>query len=219
MTPVPLHGTYSGVGPLESPPELSVFVNCPFDADYSALFDAIVFATICCGFFPRSALESGSTCAPRMDRITRALLSSRYSIHDLSRCRGEGADNFARFNMPLELGIAMGQHFLDNARHDWLLLVSRGHAYKRFVSDIAGYDPKEHDGTEETIVPSVMSWLASRPHAIRTATPRAVLASLPTFVAERRRLDSEWHDQVPWGRLVSSAIAVAQDCQLVARAS
>ena len=28
-----------------------------------------------------------------------------------------------------------------------------------FVSDLAGYDPTEHSGTVETVVPAVMSWL------------------------------------------------------------
>ena len=50
-----------------------------------------------------------------MDRITRAILSSKYSIHDLCRCRGEGDANLARFNMPLELGVSMAQRFGPNA--------------------------------------------------------------------------------------------------------
>jgi hypothetical protein len=38
-------------------------------------------------------------------------MGSKYSIHDLSRCTGEGAENFARLNMPLEPGIAMARQF------------------------------------------------------------------------------------------------------------
>src|ERR1700761_8390529 len=93
-------------------PSKSVFINCPFDADYALLFYAIVFATICCGFIPRSALESGTVTEPRLSRILRTLFSSKYSIHDLSRCTGEGSDNMARFNMPLELGMAMARRFM-----------------------------------------------------------------------------------------------------------
>src|SRR5947208_1882403 len=79
-----------GEGDLALDPSKSVFINCPFDADYAPLFDAIVFATVCCGFIPRSALESGTVSEPRLSRILRALFSSKYSIHDLSRCTGEG---------------------------------------------------------------------------------------------------------------------------------
>jgi hypothetical protein len=35
-------------------------------------------------------------------RILRTLSNSKYSIHDLSRFTGEGVENIARFNMPLE---------------------------------------------------------------------------------------------------------------------
>lgn len=31
----------------------SVFLNCPFDDSFAPLFDALVFATTCCGFTPR----------------------------------------------------------------------------------------------------------------------------------------------------------------------
>jgi hypothetical protein len=40
----------------ESRYEYSVFVNCPFDAEYRPLFHAIVFAIHDCGFAARSAL-------------------------------------------------------------------------------------------------------------------------------------------------------------------
>ena len=34
-----------------------VFINCPFDKDYSATFDALIFAVFVCGFRPRWACE------------------------------------------------------------------------------------------------------------------------------------------------------------------
>src|SRR5437764_12848115 len=110
-----------GEGELTLDPTKSVFINCPFDATYAPLFDAIVFATVSCGFIPRSALESGTVSEPRLNRVVRALSSCRYSIHDLSRCTGEVTENFARFNMPLELGMAMALRIMVPSRdHDWL---------------------------------------------------------------------------------------------------
>ena len=142
-------------------PRACVFINCPFDGAFIPLLHAIVFTITSCGFVPRSAIELGSGAAPRMERIVRAIEGSRYSIHDFSRCRGEGDANLARFNMPLELGMAMAQRF-GRARkgrsHDWLLLVPAGHDYQHFVSDLAGYDPTPYDGTVETVVPAVMAW-------------------------------------------------------------
>src|SRR6266496_1248923 len=88
-----------GTGALSLNPATSVFLNCPYDPAYQPLFDCSVLAVICCVFTPRSALESGTIAEPRMARITRAIFDSKYSVHDLSRCRGEGDVNLARFNM------------------------------------------------------------------------------------------------------------------------
>ena len=37
-----------------------------------------------------------------------------------------------------------------------------------FISDIAGFDPRMHDGSVPGIVTTVMAWLATRPDTIRT---------------------------------------------------
>ncbi|PYS32704.1 MAG: hypothetical protein DMG14_33780 [Acidobacteria bacterium] len=82
------------------PFEKSVFVNCPFDSDYPDLMLAIVFSVAAHGFVPRTARESEGDPEPRFSRILRMISQCKYSIHDLSRSTGEGADNLARFNMP-----------------------------------------------------------------------------------------------------------------------
>lgn len=197
-----------GIGDLSAAPETSVFINCPFDAEYAPLFDAIVFATTCCGFLARSALESGNVADTRMSRIAKAVLSSKYSIHDLARCRGEGAEGFARFNMPLELGIAIGRRFTSGEdAHDWLLLVPEGHAYVQFISDLAGFDPKSHDGTVEQIVKKVIVWLATRKDAVSIPDPAQVIEALPNFQRRKQELIQQWGEEVPWADIILAARA------------
>lgn len=192
-------------------PSRSVFIDCPFDSEYLELFDAIFFSTVCCGFLPRSALESGTVAEPRIQRIIQTLRRCKYSIHDLSRCWGEGSDNFARFNMPLELGMAMALRFLDiDIEHDWLVLVPAGHPYQRFVSDLAAYDPASHNGSVDGIVTAVMSWLATRPEAIPPVTPKQVLELLPDFQFRRRELNTAWGGYSPWSKVVMAAIEVGR---------
>ncbi|MCC6364903.1 MAG: hypothetical protein IT165_15400 [Bryobacterales bacterium] len=200
-----------GEGDLSFDPSKSVFINCPFDAEYAPLFDAIVFATVCCGFMPRCALESGTVSEPRLARILRALFSSKYSIHDLSRCTGEGSDNTARFNMPLELGMAMARRFMEpDNEHDWLVMVPNGHTYARFISDLAAFDPATHDGSVPGVVVAVMSWLATRKDAIPPVTPKEVLKLLPAFHESRQSLAGAWGGFPPWADVIMVAIDVAR---------
>lgn len=204
-----------GRGKLAIDPAKSVFINCPYDPDFEPIFDAIVFATVCCGFMPRSALETGNVADSRMERIVQAIFSSKYSLHDLSRCRGEGSEQLARFNLPLELGIAMARRFgVRGKKHDWLLLVPEGHQYVKFVSDLAGFDPMRYDGTAESVVPKVISWLATRPDAVRTPTPKVVLGALPAFQAEKLRLKDEWKREVTWADLVLAASEFSRPTQV-----
>jgi len=198
-------------------PQSSVFINCPFDDEYEPLMNAIVFAVVCCGFTPRVANESGDVAESRLDRICASLHDSRYSIHDLSRCTGEGDHNFARFNMPLELGMAMGRRFAskegEGPAHDWLVLVPEGHAYIRFVSDLAGFDPGRHDDSQDSVIKTVMAWLWTRPDdAVTAMDPSQVLEALPRFEAAKEQLEIKWGKHPPWHLVVAEAkYAIASD--------
>jgi hypothetical protein len=185
---------------------LSVFINCPYDEEYEPLFDALVLAIVSCGLIPRCALESGKVSVSRMDRIFNAIKTSSCSIHDLCRCQGEGEQLLARFNMPLELGIAMSRKLLEGDRaHDWLALVPERAPYVQFVSDLAGYDLPVYDSTAESLLRVVMSWLQIHPEALPDVTPSQVLANIPKFRREKERLKSEWGSVVPWKQLVKAA--------------
>ncbi len=191
-------------------PAISVFINCPFDPDYVPLFEAIVFACVSCGFVPRSSLESGTTSQPRLERIVAAIFTSDYSIRDLSRCRGEGDEKLARFNMPLELGMAMARRYSTShkkkTRHDWLVLVPQQHSYIKYISDLAGFDAKPHDGTQKGVVENVVSWLATRGNPTFTPTnPKQVMKCLPRFHAKMKNLKGRWGQEVPWADMIQAA--------------
>jgi hypothetical protein len=185
----------------------SVFINCPYDAPFQPLFDAIVFAAICCGFLPRVAIESGDSSVLRMSRIADALAASRYSIHDLSRSKGEGPENLARFNMPIELGIAMGLE-LAGSDHQWVAIVP-GHSYDRFASDLGGFDLNRHDETPEGVILAVMQWLVTRPDAEAAPTPVQVVDGLGEFDSRLAILRDSWAGKPPWVDIVQAGITVA----------
>jgi hypothetical protein len=194
----------------ELDPQRAIFINCPYDADYEPLADALFFTIVYCGFWPRAATDSGTTSDPRMERIFGGIHGSKFSIHDLSRYQGEGERVLARFNMPLELGIAMGWRYTDKKQHDWLVLVPKNAPYAKFVSDLAGYDPPTYDGTPQTLIPAVMAWLATRPGGVNGATPPEVVEKLEKFRTAKAALSATWSANIPWPDLVRTAAEVAQ---------
>ena len=63
----------------------SVFISCPFDDQYTAMFEAAVFAVMECGFTPRCALEIIDAGEIRIDKINRIIAICKFGIHDISR--------------------------------------------------------------------------------------------------------------------------------------
>ncbi|HUF12994.1 MAG TPA: hypothetical protein VMN78_07845 [Longimicrobiales bacterium] len=66
------------------PPNLDVFINCPFDDDYRPIMQAVVFAVHDCGFVARSALETSDGSQVRIDKIYDLIRDCRFGIHDIS---------------------------------------------------------------------------------------------------------------------------------------
>jgi len=76
--------------------ENSVFVNCPFDEDYAAILQSVLFCLVYLGMVPRIATERIDSGDVRVEKIIELIKSSKYSIHDLSRCQAEKAGDYFR---------------------------------------------------------------------------------------------------------------------------
>jgi hypothetical protein len=145
-------------------PSDDVFINCPFDADYAAIFEALIFTVIACGFRPRTARELDDASQTRIDKIYGLVEQCRYGVHDLSRTELDAVHNLPRFNMPLELGIFLGaKRFGDAAQKQkrCLVLDVEPYRYQRFISDLAGVDPQAHDGDPRRAAAQLRNWLAN----------------------------------------------------------
>lgn len=140
----------------------NVFINCPFTDDYREPFRALVFAVSDCGFIPRSALEKSDSSETRIEKLYRIIGECRYGIHDISITELDPDHNLPRFNMPLELGIFLGARRFGSPaqRKKACLILDRSrHRYQIFCSDLAGQDPKAHNGTSQGVVKCVRNWL------------------------------------------------------------
>jgi hypothetical protein len=170
---------------------------------------AAVFSVVAHGFVPRSARETEGDPEPRFSRILKTIAACKYSIHDLSRSTGEGDDNLARFNMPLELGMAAAFRFEreGSARpHRWLALVPEGYAYQRVISDLAGFDPARHDSSVSSVIREVSAWLRTLEDVLEPA-PSAldIHRSFPSFESQLAGLRLEALEKETWADVLLAA--------------
>lgn len=151
------------------PPATAVFINCPFDPAYRAIFDAIVFAVCAAGsFVPKCALDQDSGSKERLTKILELIDECPYGIHDLSYMGLDPKTELARHNMPFELGLFLGCEFSNQklptrrrSRKSCLILDSERYRYQRSISDLGGRDIKAHDNTAEGAIAAVRDWLAT----------------------------------------------------------
>jgi hypothetical protein len=148
--------------------EDNVFINCPFDDEYKAIFDAVIFAVHDAGFVARCALEISDAAQNRFDKIVEIISECKYGIHDISRTELDPINSLPRFNMPLELGIFLGCSKFGGMKDRTkmcMILDKEQYRYQKFVSDIAGQDIFSHDNDPKEAIEKVRNWL-------RTASKR-----------------------------------------------
>jgi hypothetical protein len=155
----------------------TVFINCPFDEEYAPLLEAAIFCVVYFGFTPRLANERLEGGENRLDKIVGMIRGSKYSIHDLSRCRSKGIDEFFRMNMPFEFGMDLGfrrsgLHGLDEKK--FLIFEQEPYDLKRSLSDVAGQDVEFHRGNYESVIRKVRDFFRVEANIAAPGTSRLI---------------------------------------------
>ena len=156
--------------PLED--EQSVFLNVPFDIEYSPLFIALVAGLTGLGRKPRSVLEVPSGGLNRLERIFGLIASCGASIHDLSRVSLSGDFQVPRFNMPFELGMAYA--LSRQSSHSFFILEEKHFRLQASLSDLNGHDPHIHAGDPTGVLRCILD-------CFRTPAGAPPLAALETL--------------------------------------
>ena len=165
----------------------NVFVNCPFDKDYEHILQAILFCLVWFRLRPRIATERSDAAEPRIEKILELIKSSRYSIHDLSRCQASQVGEHYRLNMPFELGMDFGcRHYGGSPFSSKVILIleEKPYRYQAAISDLAGSDIAPHKGNYKTAVRKVRNWLTGQGRFESISATR-ILAEYEDF--------QEWH--------------------------
>lgn len=142
----------------------NVFINCPFDKSYiDDLLKPVLYVLVKNKFTPRLSLEVSDSGQIRLQKIIEIIKSCKYSIHDLSIVKSKKAKEFARMNMPFELGIDYGLRSSDIPQmkgKQFLILEAIKYDYTKAISDISGFDIKAHNNETEKIFDCLYSWLS-----------------------------------------------------------
>ncbi len=146
-------------------PNGDAFINCPFDDDYLPCLEALLFVITISGYRVRCALEESDCGDIRFEKLVRLIADSDHTIHDLSRTQ-VGVTGLPRFNMPFELGLAMGARQYGSGRQRSkraCIMAAREHALPRYLSDLAGYDPVVHGDSPHALIRVVRDHLHKSP--------------------------------------------------------
>ncbi|MDR3753092.1 MAG: hypothetical protein P4K93_05210 [Terracidiphilus sp.] len=130
----------------------SVFLNIPYDEEFSSLYIAYIVGLFQLDLVPHIASEIPGG-KRRLDRIFELIQSCRFSIHDLSRVEVSVTPfSLPRFNMPLELGMTITWANIHPKSHTWFVWESEPYRLQRSASDLNGTDPYIHSGTAEGVL-------------------------------------------------------------------
>jgi hypothetical protein len=176
-----------------------VFLNYPFDIQFVPFANAMHFAIVAAGFIPLCAQDLSVPDRPRLDMLMEAIISCRYSAHDFSRSKGQRDHNFARFNMPIEMGMALF-HALQTQRreHRCAFFVSMPYEYQIFASDLAGLDPKCYNDDELQLIASVYEWLRDVGHPLVNQLPTVeVKKKYEYFKEQMKKINGSGRDGYP----------------------
>src|SRR5271166_5254291 len=112
----------------------SVFLNIPYDAQFEELYLAYIVGLTQLGLKINAALALPNQ--DRLKRIVGLIEKSDVSIHDLSRI--ESSSGIPRFNMPLELGLALFRSHVTRGRHRVFVFEKKAYRVQRSTSDVNG---------------------------------------------------------------------------------
>lgn len=163
-----------------------VFINCPFDDEFSDGFRALVFAVLACGFRARCAREIADAAETRIEKLYRIIDQSRFGIHDLSRTELDADSGLPRFNMPFELGIFLGARRFGGDGQDkkrCIIFDVEEYRYQKFISDLAGMDITAHANDPRSMVRCVRDWLVGVSRRKTVPNPAVLVDSYDRFFA------------------------------------
>ena len=130
----------------EKPNPQFAFLNIPFDKHFEPLYLAFIAGLSGFGLIPQTVLQIPGS-PRRLDRLTALMSRCQYSFHDISRVElDDKRPRSPRFNMPFELGAAVGMAVHGGHAHYWYAFEATPYRVLKTLSDLNGTEVYIHHG-------------------------------------------------------------------------
>lgn len=140
----------------------NVFINCPFNNEYiNDILKPLIYVIVRNGYNPRLSLEVSDSGQIRLEKITEIIKNCKFGIHDISIVKSKKPKEYARMNMPFELGIDYGLRKSGTKplnTKQFLILEAVKYDYMKALSDINGFDIKVHENNTEKLFECLYKW-------------------------------------------------------------
>lgn len=189
------------------------FLNVPFDAEFEPLYLAFIAGLCGFGLSPQSVLQIPGS-HRRLDRLTDLISNCQYSFHDLSRVELDvKRPRVPRFNMPFELGLAVGWEKFGGDSHRWYAFESKPFRALKSLSDLNGTEFYIHDNRPIGVLRCLRNALARSEHRPSVPDLQGIYSDLTSRAIDlKRELATEsLFDTRPFVDLVTAAHRFARD--------
>ena len=183
------------------------FLNIPFDKEFQPLYLAYIAGLSGFGLVPQAVLQIPGS-QRRLDRLTDLMSACQYSFHDISRVELDGRrPRVPRFNMPFELGAAVGMSEHGNDDHFWYAFESRPYRALKSLSDLNGTEVYVHHGKPIGVFRCLTNALARSEHRPTVLELQAIYRDISNDarIIQRDLATSSLYDTRPFQDLVIAA--------------
>jgi hypothetical protein len=91
----------------------------------------------------------------------------------------------------------------------WVALVPEHFVHQKFISDLAGFDPPDHDQQPATVIRKIAAWLSIQPDfTAPTPTAKTILDAYPDFCARLETAKADALGTLTWPAIIKSVQVV-----------
>lgn len=142
------------------------------------LYLAYIAGLSALGLNPQSSIEIAGG-DRRLDRIFNLIQICPYSVHDLSRVELDTRRPVTpRFNMPLELGLAIAWQKMNPEKHVWFVFEAKQRRIEKSMSDLSGTDTYIHGGRPYGLFRELLNAFVQQPRQTSVDQMRRVFVEL-----------------------------------------